>query len=97
MMKMLMAFIRWNWDLDKPAHLRAHNQPRPQQVAKSITHAVQRGSWVAVYSGSNSLFTRSGELAGYTSNTVSIRRGSWVTTYDARGNSMGAVSARLEH
>jgi hypothetical protein len=58
---------------------------------RSITHAVQRGSWVNAYSGSISLFTHPGELAGYTSNSVSVRHGNWITTFDAQGNSMGAV------
>jgi hypothetical protein len=94
MMNMLKAFIRWNWQPDKSGHLRADNQPRPQQAAKSITHAVQRGSWVTVYSGNNSLFTRSGELTGYTGSSVSVRHGNWITTYDVRGNSIGTVAAR---
>lgn len=51
-----------------------------------IETCVQRGSSVYVYgSGNHLLFTKSGELHGFTSNTVSIKSGSRVSTYDAKG------------
>ena len=94
----LKAFIVWNWELDKPAHLRAHNQPRPQRAApavKQITHAVQRGSFISVYSGNSMLFGRSGdELMGYTGNSVSVRHGNFISVYDARGRSISTAAAR---
>jgi hypothetical protein len=54
-------------------------------MSKQITHAVQRGPWITVYSGNASLFQRSGELVGYTGGSVSVRKGGWIMTYNAAG------------
>lgn len=52
----------------------------------AIATATQKGSSVYVYNEKGSLlFSKSGELQGYTSSTVSIRRGSTVYTYDEKG------------
>lgn len=51
-----------------------------------ISTAIQDGSWVRVYGDGNiQLFSRYGQLTGYTSGTVSIREGDYVKTYDAKG------------
>ncbi len=55
---------------------------------KQIASAVQKGSEVDVYDERGSrLFSKNGELQGFTSTTVSIKRDSYVTTYDAKGSS----------
>lgn len=51
-----------------------------------ISVAVQRGSYVYVYNEKNSqIFSKSGELAGFTSNTVSIKRSNYIYTFDEKG------------
>ncbi|MDO4952887.1 MAG: hypothetical protein Q4E34_03560 [Synergistaceae bacterium] len=53
----------------------------------SIAVAIQRGSSVYVYDESNRvLYTKTGELHGYTSTTVNVRQGSTIYTYDERGS-----------
>lgn len=60
-----------------------------------IETAVQRGSTVYVYgNGNRLLFTKSGDLYGYTSSSVSVKHGSTVYTYNERGALMGTHSAR---
>ena len=55
-------------------------------MAVAISAAVQKGSSVYVYDESGRmLFQRSGQLNGYTINTVSIKKGSNVKVYDERG------------
>lgn len=52
----------------------------------AISVAIQKGSSVYVYDDRNHLiFTKIGELYGFTSSTVSLRKGSCVYTYDERG------------
>lgn len=50
-----------------------------------IAVAKQEGSMVRVYDEQNRfLFTRMGELQGYTATTVAIKEGSRVAVYDER-------------
>lgn len=51
-----------------------------------IMTAIQRGSTIYVYNEKNVL-TRShtGELHGFTSNTVSVKRGTTIYVYDEKG------------
>ena len=52
----------------------------------AISTAVQRGTMVQVYDErGHAVFSRSGELHGYSGATVSVRRGRWVHTFDDRG------------
>jgi len=52
-----------------------------------IATAKQESSQVKVYDEKgNFLFSRSGELVGYTSTTVTIKDGSQNKTYDNKGN-----------
>ncbi len=50
-----------------------------------ITTAIQRGSTVYVYEKTKILFTRPGELVGFTGTTVSIKRNRIVYVYNERG------------
>ena len=89
MFKLLKAFIRWNWNLD-------HGGMDAIAAKKPITHAVQKGTgnpYVEVYSGTSRLFSKSGELTGYTSNSVSVRIGTGhtIATYDLRGRQISSV------
>ena len=53
----------------------------------AISVAIQKGSSVYVYDDRNHLiFTKIGELYGFTSSTVSIRKGSSIHTYDEKGH-----------
>ena len=48
MMKMLMAFIRWNWDLDKPAHLQlATSRGRNKLPSQSPTPFNGAAGWLS--------------------------------------------------
>ena len=61
----------------------------------SIGMAVQRGSTVYVYDERNhTLWTRSGELQGYTGTTVNIKIGSSIYMYDEHNHCIGSRSAR---
>lgn len=52
--------------------------------------AQQRGSSVYVYDEKNhQLWTRNGELQGYTSGTVTIQIGSTLYMYDEKGRQVG--------
>ena len=55
-----------------------------------IEVAIQRGTQVYVYEGGNRLlFIKNGELAGYTSGTVSIKTGNHqITTFDDHGKTL---------
>lgn len=57
-----------------------------------ITTAIQRGNSVYVYEKSRILFTRIGELIGFTSSTVSIKRNRTIYVYNERG---GIISTHL--
>jgi hypothetical protein len=86
----IMAFIRWNWELDKPASERSYNN-RPQ---RQITHAVQKGPYVDVYNGYSRLFTKQGDLYGYTSGSVSVLKfNSYVEVYDAHGSRISTANS----
>ncbi|WP_104759959.1 hypothetical protein [Helicobacter bizzozeronii] len=53
----------------------------------AISSAVQKGSSVYVYDEKNKhIFTQSGELVGFTGNTVSVKKGSSVYVYDEKGH-----------
>jgi len=55
-----------------------------------ITTAVQRGSYVYVYGDKNrQLYSKLGELAGFTGSAVSVKRG-YVYVYDEKGRQIGA-------
>lgn len=63
----------------------------------AITHAVQKGNFVYVYDGNKQLFTKSGQLMGYTSGSVSTKNGSngsFIYTYDEKGRQISCHSAR---
>lgn len=54
---------------------------------RMIATAKQDSSQVKVYDEKgNFMFSRSGELVGYTSTTVTIKEGSQNKTYDSKGN-----------
>lgn len=56
-----------------------------------ITTAVQRGSYVYVYGEKNrQLYSKQGELAGFTSSAVSVKRGSYIYVYDEKGRQIGS-------
>lgn len=58
-----------------------------------ISVAVQKGSWVYVYNERNQhIFSKEGDLYGFTGATVSVKRGSWVYTYNERGSQISAKS-----
>jgi hypothetical protein len=89
--KALRAFIRWNWILDHGG-MGAIAQPQPRgRRERMITSAVQRGRWVSVYSGNETIFSKSGTLVGYTSRSVSVQNKQFVTTYDERGMTIGST------
>ncbi len=56
-------------------------------MENKIGMAKQNGSSVEVYDENGSyLFSRNGELAGFTLNTVAIKEGNSVCVYDANGS-----------
>lgn len=60
-----------------------------------IATAVQQGSIIRVYNEKNScIFTRSGILVGYTSNTVSVKEGSIIRVYNDKNSCIQTHSAR---
>lgn len=60
-----------------------------------IITAVQKGSTVYVYGEHNRLlFTKSGELHGYTGSSVSVKKGNTVYTYNDRGSLVSTHNAR---
>lgn len=55
-------------------------------MENKIGMALQEGGFVRVYDESGSiLFSLPGELASYTSTTVSIKDGSFIRVYDSNG------------
>lgn len=55
-----------------------------------IGTAQQKGSTVYVYDENNrTLWTRSGELQGYTSSTVTIKQGNTLYMLDEKGHTKG--------
>lgn len=57
----------------------------------TIAMAQQRGDYVYVYDENNrSLWTKNGELQGYTSSIVTIKYGHQLYMYDEKGNSKGS-------
>lgn len=59
----------------------------------TIGMAQQKGSTVYVYDeNNNQLWTRNGELQGYTSSIVTIKMGSTLYMYDEKGNQTGSRS-----
>jgi len=60
-----------------------------------IVTAIQKGNSVYIYGEKNSLlFTKGGELHGYTGGSVSIKRGSTIYTYDEHGSVVSTHSTR---
>ena len=56
-------------------------------MENKIGMAKQNGNSVEVYDVNGSyLFSRNGELCGFTSQTVAIKEGSYVCVYDANGS-----------
>ena len=56
-------------------------------MENKIGMAKQNGSSVEVYDvEGHYLFSRTGELTGFTSQTVAIKEGSYVCVYDANGS-----------
>ena len=61
----------------------------------AIGMATKKGSFIYVYDEKNrQLFTKSGDLHGYTSSTVTVKQGSFLYTYDEKGRQVGVTSAR---
>lgn len=57
----------------------------------AISVAVQKGKTVYVYNERNSqLYSKSGELVGYTGSTVNVKRGSFIHTYDEKGRQISS-------
>lgn len=60
-----------------------------------IVTAIQKGNSVYVYGEKNGLlFTKNGELHGYTGGSVSIKRGNTVYTYNDHGSLISTRNAR---
>ena len=56
-----------------------------------ITTAIQRGSYVYVYGDKNrQLYSKQGQLAGFTVSAVSVKRGSYVYVYDEKGRQIAS-------
>ncbi len=56
---------------------------------RQIGYAVQSGNTVKVYDDKRVNFmSKTGELQGYSSNTVAIKCGNWIKVYDARGRNI---------
>ena len=56
-------------------------------ATQQIGMAKQNGTMVEVYDeNGSSLFSRTGELVGFTSSTVAIKDGSLICVYDATGS-----------
>lgn len=59
----------------------------------AIGMAQQKGNWVVAYDENNrELWTRSGELYGYTSSTVTIKREGWLVMYNEKNQETGCRS-----
>ncbi len=64
----------------------AKTKGEAQRKILMIGNALQKGSTVYVYDEKGrTLYTKSGELAGYTGSTVSIKVNNTLYTYDERG------------
>ena len=60
-----------------------------------IVTAIQKGNSVYVYGERNRLlFTKSGDLHGYTGSSVSVKKGNTVYTYNDRGSLVSTYNAR---
>jgi hypothetical protein len=92
MFKLIWKFICWNWNIGPVARV------NPALAGMPITHAVDKGGWVDVYSGNHKLFTKNGGLAGYTANSVSIKSilgEEFINTYDERGELIARSNANI--
>lgn len=59
----------------------------------AIAVAVQKGNMVYVYDEKNhTLWSKSGELYGYTSSVVTIKKGNMLYMYDEKNRSCGSRS-----
>lgn len=57
----------------------------------AIGMAQQKGNWVYVYDENNrELWSRTGELHGYTSSTVTIKRDGWLFMYNEKNQETGS-------
>lgn len=66
-----------------------------KEIIFMIITAIQKGSMVYVYGEHNRLlFTKSGELHGYTGSSVSVKKGNMVYTYNDRGSLISTHNAR---
>ena len=60
-----------------------------------IITAIQKGSTVYIYGEHNRLlFTKNGDLHGYTGSSVSVKKGNTVYTYNDRGSLVSTHNAR---
>ncbi len=60
-----------------------------------ISTAIQKGNVIYVYgTGNRMLYSKTGELYGYTSTTVSVRKGNVVYTYNERGMQVGSFTTK---
>ena len=60
-----------------------------------VVTAIQKGNSVYVYGEKNRLlFTKNGDLHGYTGSSVSLKRGGTVYIYNERGSLIATHSAR---
>ena len=59
-----------------------------------ITHAIQKGNFVYVYDNRTVIFMRSGELQGYTGQSVTIKRGNFLYVYNPKGITISTHTAR---
>ncbi len=61
----------------------------------AIGNAVQKSNVVFVYDPKGrQLFTKSGDLHGFTGGTVVIRKANMLFTYDEKGRQIASTSAR---
>ena len=59
----------------------------------AIGMAQQKGNWVVAYDENNHhLWSRTGELHGYTSNTVTIKQGNMLYMYNEKNIQTGSRS-----
>ncbi|OOR98089.1 hypothetical protein B0187_09840 [Haemophilus paracuniculus] len=60
----------------------------------AITSAVQNGNFVYAYKPNSQPIVKTGQLYGYTANSVSIKEGFWISTYDENGKLISRTAAR---
>lgn len=61
----------------------------------AIGNAVQMGFFVYAYDlKGRQLYSKSGDLHGFTGATVAVRKGNWIYTYDEKGRQLSSTSVR---